>query len=139
MPAATYLTHWPIFQPFRFFSIKRDDVSENMAFLDGCVTGRKVPAMNNIVICLLNIACAVNDPAAQTPCAIAIHTLFCLMRGVARLASNPAVARHVLLAAIYAVAALSSRRAGHSEPSITYAKLAFLHALLGVLAAGHHE
>jgi hypothetical protein len=110
-----------------------------MAFLDGCVTERKVPAMNNIVICLLNIACAVNDPAVQTPCAIAIHTLFYLMGGVAGLASDPTVVRHVLLAAIYAVAALSSRRAGHSELSIGYAKLAFLHALLGVLAVGRPE
>jgi len=88
---------------------------------------------------LLNIACAINDPAVQTSCAIVIHTLFCLMRGVARLASNPTVVRQVLLAAIYAAAALSSRRAGHSELSIGYAKLAFLHALFGVLALSRHE
>ena len=95
--------------------------------------------MNNTVSCLLNIAYVVNNLPVQPVCAIAADILLYTMRGVACLTNNRTVVRHALLAAIYAVAAFLSRRAGHSELSVCYARIALIHGLLGVLTGGCDE
>src|SRR5260221_438935 len=73
------------------------------------------------------------------PSALSLDILLYTMRGVACLTNNRTVVRHALLAAIYAVAAFLSRRAGHSELSVCYARIALIHGLLGVLTAGCDE
>ena len=86
--------------------------------------------MTDTLFCLLNnIAYVAND--IRTAIASATDTLFYLMRGVAHVTSNPIVILYILQAAIYAVAAFLSRRAGHRELSVCYAGSSFIHGLLG--------